>query len=70
MPPRIYAKHKSTSKESEYNTKRGVLSYANIKGTYTKLSQYDKHIHITCVFYHNKSKRKIYKMLTSRMKIP
>ena len=39
MPPRMYAKHKSTSKGSEYNTKRGIHTHANIKGTYTKSSQ-------------------------------
>ena len=59
MPPRIYAKHKSTSKRgSEYNTKRGIQTYANIKYRHKVITVYDKHyiLHVSVITTKSKVK--------------
>ena len=74
MPPRIYAKHKSTTRIRVHD-KAWYTIYANTGYTHTKLSQDIIKYYTVHVYYIiTKSKMKyiqyVYKKLTSRKEIP
>ena len=63
--PHVYTLSIKVQQEVRVHTKRGSHLYANIESTYTKSSQYDKHVHIPCFISQLSPKGNIQKRYTN-----